>query len=85
MMKKITIASKMGIHARPASQIIALAQKHACDIFLIKDGRTYNARSIMNILSMGMRHGEEILISAEGFGSEIAIEEMATLILSIDN
>lgn len=83
-MKTVRIESKMGIHARPASQIIAFAQKQACEIFLVKEGRSYNAKSIMNLLSMGVRHGEEIGIVAEGPNSEIAIDEMARLLLSID-
>lgn len=83
-MKTVVIQSKMGIHARPASQIIAFAQKQACEIFLIKEGRQYNAKSIMNLLSMSVRFGEEIGIEAEGPNSDIAIEEMARLLLSIE-
>ncbi len=83
-MKIVKIESKMGIHARPASQIIAFAQKQACEIFLIKEGRQYNAKSIMNLLSMGVRFGEEVGIVAEGPNSDIAIEEMARLLLSIE-
>lgn len=83
-MRIVSINSKMGIHARPASRIIAFAQKQACEIFLVKEGRHYNAKSIMNILSMGVRFGEEIGIVAEGPNNNNAIEEMARLLLSIE-
>jgi len=71
-MKTIIITSETGLHARPASLIVNACGAFASEIFLIKDGNKANARSIMNIMAMGIVKGDELTILAEGDDSEAA-------------
>ncbi len=79
------IKSENGIHARPASQIVNYAQGSSCEIFFIKDDNRYNAKSIMNIMGMGLKKGDEIFIEVTGENSENVEKELFKLIESITN
>lgn len=71
-MKTITIKSENGLHARPASLIVNTCQQFTSEIFLIKDGHKANARSIMNLMAMGIVTGDEITIEAIGEDAQAA-------------
>ena len=79
------IKSENGIHARPASQIVNYAQSSSCEIFFIKDDNRYNAKSIMNIMGMGLKKGDEIFIEVTGENQGLVEEELFKLIESITN
>lgn len=69
-----------GIHARPAQKIAEVAQRHTDDVHLIKDGQMYNAKSLLMILSMGVKYKEEITVMATGEGSELIIKKIGNLL-----
>ena len=81
-MKKIivTIESKSGLHARPASSLVALAQQYESEISLEKEGNSINAKSIIGILGLGVSQDDEIGIIAEGSDEEAAVEALVKLI-----
>lgn len=81
-MKKIiiTIESKSGLHARPASSFVAVAQKFESEISLEKEGNTINAKSIIGILGLGVSKDDEIGIIAEGADEEAAVEALVKLV-----
>ncbi len=64
--KKIVIQNKTGIHARPAGLLAKEATKFKSQCMIIKNGNRYNSKSIMSILSMGARHGEEVTLEISG-------------------
>ena len=72
--------SMSGIHARPAQKIAEVAQRYAEDVHLIKDGKMYNAKSLIMILSMGAKYEEEISVKASGLGSEPIIDSIGNLL-----
>lgn len=78
--EKVTLVNEIGLHARPASIFIREAVKHACDINVEKDGRSYNAKSIMSVLSMSAGKGEEIIIKAQGEGEKEAVQALVDLV-----
>ncbi len=82
-MKKttITVESKSGLHARPASTFVAVAQKFESEINLEKDGNTINAKSIIAILGLAVAHKDEITIVAEGADEHEAVEALEKLVL----
>jgi len=65
-MTSVTIKSKNGLHARPASLIVNAATKYPGEVFIIKDTSKINAKSIMNIMGMGLMQGDTISIEATG-------------------
>ncbi len=78
--QEVTIKNDTGLHARPASLFVMEASKFASDIKVIKNGKEYNAKSIIGILSMGAKKGDNILIQAEGNDSMEAIEAIVKLV-----
>jgi phosphocarrier protein HPr len=80
----VRIKSKMGIHARPASQIIALAASYPCELYIVKDGKSFNAKSIMNILSMGLKYDDEIMVYSNDEHSTDAVEALVKLLKTFE-
>lgn len=78
--KIIVIKNETGIHARPASFIVKLAQKYQSDIILVKNGNEYNCKSIMSILSTGAKKGDEMTLKVSGDDSEEAFNSMTNIL-----
>ncbi|WP_442599868.1 phosphocarrier protein HPr [Neobacillus sp. D3-1R] len=69
-----TIVEESGIHARPATLIVQAASKFDSDINLSFNGKTVNLKSIMGVMSLGLSHGAQIEVSAEGQDEAEALE-----------
>lgn len=70
-MKTVVIQNESGLHARPCSHIANLVRNVAGDVFLIKDGKPFNAKSIMSLMGMGVTKGTTLDIEC----ADPAIEE----------
>ena len=75
-----TIASSVGLHARPAALFVQEANKYASEIFVQKGDKKVNAKSIMGIMSLAVAKGTEIVISADGPDAEKAVEALAEMV-----
>jgi len=83
MSKKIlTVNNASGIHARPASLLVKTITKFKSDVRVIKNNNEYNAKSIMGILSLGAKKGDELTFIAEGTDEHHVIAELETLFAS---
>lgn len=80
--QKVTLTNEIGLHARPASIFIRAAVKFPCDIIVEKNGRSYNAKSIMSVLSMSASNGDELIIRASGDSEEEAVKSLVEVIES---
>ncbi len=78
--QKILITNKLGLHARPAALFVQTAAKFDSSIYIKKTGEAVNAKSIMNILSLGVEAGTTILLIAEGDDAERAIGELRKIL-----
>jgi phosphocarrier protein HPr len=79
--KTVTVASSVGLHARPASLFAQAAAKAGVPVQLTSAaGKSVNAASILGVLSLGIGHGEEVTLSAEGDGAEAALDQLAELL-----
>lgn len=78
--QRVTLSNEIGLHARPASIFIRQAVQFPCDITVEKAGRSYNAKSIMSVLSMSASKGDEIVIKADGDGEEDAVNSLIDLV-----
>lgn len=78
--QKVTLSNEIGLHARPASIFIRQAVKFPCDITVEKTGRSYNAKSIMSVLSMSASKGDEIIIRADGQAEDEAVNTLVDLV-----
>jgi phosphocarrier protein HPr len=77
---EVVLMNEQGLHARPASILAKKASKFTSHITLTKDGNEFNAKSIINILSMGASKGDKIKIVASGEDEEKAVEELRIVI-----
>jgi len=80
--KTAVINNEVGLHARPATFFIQKANEFKSSIWVEKDHRRVNAKSLLGILSMGITQGTEITIVAEGPDEVVAADSLAELISS---
>ena len=78
----VTLMNATGLHARPAKIFARAAASAAPDVFVEKDGRRVNAKSVLSVLTLDCHQGDEILISVEGDGAEATLAELVTLVES---
>ena len=79
--KTVTVGSSVGLHARPASLFVQAAARQPVKVRIAKPGgEPVDARSILLVLGLDARGGEEVILSAEGDGAERALEELATVV-----
>ncbi|MTI47549.1 HPr family phosphocarrier protein [Sporosalibacterium faouarense] len=77
---EVELKNETGLHARPASVFVKEASGYSSEIFVIKDEKTYNGKSIMGILSMGAGKGDKIILQADGEDEKEAVEALKSLI-----
>ena len=79
--RSVLIGSSVGLHARPASLFVQAAARLPVRVKIAKAGSDpVDARSILSVLALDARHGDEVILTAEGEGSEAALEQLATLL-----
>jgi phosphocarrier protein HPr len=78
--KPVTVHSEVGLHARPAARFAKAAGGYAADVRIIKDGTDVDAKSLLSVLKLDVRHGDEITISTEGEDAERALAELVGLL-----
>lgn len=71
---------KPGLQARQAALFVQEANKYSADIFLNKDGRQVNAKSIMGVMSLAISEGTEIALAADGNDEEQALQALQQLV-----
>ena len=76
------IENETGLHARPATEIAKIAMKYKCDVNLVVNGKTINAKSPLMIMSAGIKSKTELEILCDGEDEEKAIEELKTFLQS---
>lgn len=78
----LIIDHPVGLHARPAAAFVKLANKFQSDIAVQHGDRKANAKSILNVLTLGAHQGSEVVIHAEGADAEDALRALDELIKS---
>ena len=78
--KEVVISNQVGLHARPATFFIQKANEFKCSIWVEKDERRVNAKSLLGVLSLGIVKGTSITIIADGTDEEAAIDTLSQLI-----
>jgi phosphocarrier protein HPr len=81
--KNITIVNNTGIHARPASQLVKLINTFKSDVKIVNENKTANAKSIINIMSMGLIQGSEITVRIDGEDEKAAMEGIENFISNL--
>jgi len=82
VIREVTINNQVGLHARPATFFIQKANEFKCSIWIEKDERRVNAKSLLGVLSLGIVKGTAINIIADGQDENEAINILSALIAS---
>ncbi len=80
--KEVEVQNQVGIHARPATFFIQKANEYRSTIWVEKDERRVNAKSLLGVLSLGIVGGTKIKIRADGGDEVEAVENLVKLIES---
>ncbi|MFJ7731936.1 HPr family phosphocarrier protein [Lysinibacillus sp. NPDC097231] len=78
--RRVQVKLKLGLQARQAALFVQEANRFSADIFLEKDEKKVNAKSIMGVMSLAIAKGTEVVLSSEGNDSEQAVTALAALI-----
>ena len=78
--KEVVINNQVGLHARPATFFIQKANEFKSSIWVEKEERRVNAKSLLGVLSLGIVKGTEVRIIADGADENEAIETLSALI-----
>jgi phosphocarrier protein HPr len=73
---KYTITDPAGIHARPAGILVKKAQPYASEITLVKEDKQANGKSMLSVMGLGARNGDEITVQVEGADEADAAVEL---------
>lgn len=78
--KEVVINNQVGLHARPATFFIQKANEFKSSIWVEKEERRVNAKSLLGVLSLGIVKGTTVTIIADGADENEAIETLSSLI-----
>ena len=77
---EVQIVNPLGMHARPAAQLVKLASQYASEITIGRNGEVVNAKSIMGVMMLAAEQGASVQLAASGPDAEAAIAALAGLI-----
>ncbi|GAB0170759.1 HPr family phosphocarrier protein [Lysinibacillus sp. CTST325] len=78
--RRVHVKLKLGLQARQAALFVQEANRFSADIFLEKDEKKVNAKSIMGVMSLAIAKGTEVVLSSDGNDAEQAVTALAALI-----
>lgn len=79
--RRVVVGSRVGLHARPAKLVAQAAAKLPVVVTIAKDGgNPVDARSLLSLMAMGAKQGDEVTLAADGDGAAEAVEEIAALV-----
>lgn len=79
---QVVIKNKIGLHARPAALFVQKASRFASDIYIKKDTKEINGKSIMGIMALGVSCGDEITLEVSG---DDEVEAMQVLVSFLES
>lgn len=81
--REVTVTNSTGFHARPAALLVAQAAKSKAKVNILYNGKTINAKSLLNVLGGGIRNGAQIVVAVDGEDEQATLEAMCNLIASL--
>ena len=78
--QKITIVNKLGLHARASAKLVSLATGFKSDVFMTRNGRRVNAKSIMGVMMLAAGVGADVEIETDGEDEQATMDAIVRLI-----
>ena len=76
----VEIVNKLGLHARASAKLTQVASGFKCEVWLLRNGRRVNAKSIMGVMMLAAGKGSTVTIDAEGEDADAALAALQKLI-----
>lgn len=70
------VTDPLGLHARPASELVKVAKEFSSAVKIEKDGKSADARRLIAIMSLGVKQGNKVTVSADGADEDAAIAKL---------
>jgi len=78
--RDIEIINKLGLHARASAKLTQLAAKYKCDVWMTRNGRRVNAKSIMGVMMLAAGKGATVTLETDGADEQDCMNALAELI-----
>lgn len=79
--RTVTVGSSVGLHARPAALFAQAAAAAGLPVTIARPGGDpVNAASVLSVLSLGVEHGEQVVLGAEGDGADAVLDSLETVL-----
>jgi len=78
--REIEIQNKLGLHARAAAKLTQTAAKFVADVWLSRNGRRVNAKSVMGVMMLAAGRGSRIAVETQGADADAALDAIAALV-----
>ena len=76
----IEIVNRLGLHARASAKLTQLASSYQCEVWMSRDGRRVNAKSIMGVMMLAAAKGSSVELETEGPDEQAAMDALEALI-----
>ncbi len=77
---EVEIINKLGLHARASAKLTQLAGSYPCEVWMERNGRRINAKSIMGVMMLAAGKGSKVTIDTEGEQAQAALDAIIALI-----
>ena len=77
---EVEIINKLGLHARASAKLTQLAGSYPCEVWMERNGRRINAKSIMGVMMLAAGKGTKVTIECDGERADDAVQSIAQLI-----
>jgi phosphocarrier protein HPr len=79
-LREVEIVNRLGLHARASAKLTQVAAQHQCEVWLSRNGRRVNAKSIMGVMMLAASKGSKVHIETDGTDEAQAMEALVALI-----
>ncbi len=79
---EVEIVNKLGLHARASAKLTQMAGSYPCEVWMERNGRRINAKSIMGVMMLAAGKGARVVIDCEGERAEEALASLQVLVAS---
>lgn len=78
--QEIEIVNKLGLHARASAKLTQLAGKYRCEVWMTRNGRRVNAKSIMGVMMLAAGKGAKVTLETDGADEKACFDALVELI-----
>ena len=79
---EVQVENRLGLHARPAAEFVRAARQFKSSVRILKDGSTYSASSILDVLMANLDCGSRFTLEADGSDAAVALERLRELLMA---